>query len=161
MRIVNKGIFLRRCTLFAVIFVTCLAPAQSAVDNGVLVKFQTSSTAISQDMATSYDLNLTRPVGGADVVLLRSRSMDTTTLLNSLSGLDDFDSGTVLINGSDITRMADDRKTENGRQYFTPKVVAANELRLREHGIRYELISFEGGHEIDAPTLLRLAGSRV
>ena len=46
-------------------------------------------------------------------------------------------------------------------QYFTPKVVAANELRLREHGIRYELISFEGGHEIDAPTLLRLAGSRV
>jgi len=46
-------------------------------------------------------------------------------------------------------------------QYFTPKVVAANELRLREHGIRHELISFEGGHEIDAPTLLRLAGSRV
>jgi len=46
-------------------------------------------------------------------------------------------------------------------QYFTPKVVAANEARLREHGIRYELISFEGGHEIDTPTLLRLAGSRV
>jgi predicted esterase len=46
-------------------------------------------------------------------------------------------------------------------QYFTPKVVAANEDRLREHGIRYELVSFEGGHEIDAPTLLRLAGPRV
>ena len=45
--------------------------------------------------------------------------------------------------------------------YFTPKVVAANELRLREHGIGYQLISFEGRHEIDAPTLSRLAASRV
>ena len=35
-----------------------------------------------------------------------------TTLLNCLSGLDDFDGGIVLINGADITRMADDRKTE-------------------------------------------------
>ncbi|MBA4180630.1 MAG: macrolide ABC transporter ATP-binding protein [Anaerolinea sp.] len=35
-----------------------------------------------------------------------------TTLLNSLSGLDDFDSGLVLIDGNDISRMADDRKTE-------------------------------------------------
>ena len=35
-----------------------------------------------------------------------------TTLLNSLSGLDDFDSGVVLIDGKDLSRMADDRKTE-------------------------------------------------
>ena len=35
-----------------------------------------------------------------------------TTLLNSLSGLDDFDSGIVLIEGKDLSRMADDRKTE-------------------------------------------------
>lgn len=35
-----------------------------------------------------------------------------TTLLNSLSGLDDFDSGVVLIEGNDLSRMADDRKTE-------------------------------------------------
>ncbi len=35
-----------------------------------------------------------------------------TTLLNCLSGLDDFDGGIVLINGADISRMADDRKTE-------------------------------------------------
>lgn len=35
-----------------------------------------------------------------------------TTLLNSLSGLDDFDSGMVLIEGKDLSRMADDRKTE-------------------------------------------------
>jgi predicted esterase len=41
-------------------------------------------------------------------------------------------------------------------EFFTPKVVAANEARLREHGIRYELASFEGGHEIEKATLLRL-----
>ena len=35
-----------------------------------------------------------------------------TTLLNSLSGLDDFDSGMVLIEGNDLSRMPDDRKTE-------------------------------------------------
>ena len=35
-----------------------------------------------------------------------------TTLLNCLSGLDEFDSGLVLINGSDISKMADDKKTE-------------------------------------------------
>lgn len=41
-------------------------------------------------------------------------------------------------------------------EFFTPKVVAANEARLREHGIRSELVSFEGAHEIDAQTLLCL-----
>jgi len=41
-------------------------------------------------------------------------------------------------------------------EFFTPKVVAANEARLRDHGIGYELLSFEGGHEIDKATLLRL-----
>ena len=41
-------------------------------------------------------------------------------------------------------------------EFFTPKVVAANEARLREHDIRYELVSFDGGHEIDKATLLRL-----
>lgn len=41
-------------------------------------------------------------------------------------------------------------------EFFTPKVVSANEARLRDHGIGYELLSFEGGHEIDKATLLRL-----
>ena len=41
-------------------------------------------------------------------------------------------------------------------EFFTPKVVAANEARLREHRVPYELVSFEGGHEIDQATLLRL-----
>lgn len=46
-------------------------------------------------------------------------------------------------------------------QFFTPKVVTATEARLREHAIAYELLSFDGGHEIDAATLLQVAGTRV
>ena len=41
-------------------------------------------------------------------------------------------------------------------EFFTPKVVAANEKRLRDHGVPYELISFEGGHAIDVETVKRL-----
>ena len=35
-----------------------------------------------------------------------------TTLLNCLSGLDDIDSGTILIDGADINRLSDNQKTE-------------------------------------------------
>lgn len=44
-------------------------------------------------------------------------------------------------------------------ELFTPKVVAANEARLHEHGIRYALVSFDGGHEVDAATLKRVAST--
>ena len=43
--------------------------------------------------------------------------------------------------------------------YFTPKVIAATEARLREHGIPYDLAPFEGGHEIDGDVLQRVAAS--
>src|SRR5882672_8368171 len=43
--------------------------------------------------------------------------------------------------------------------YFTPKVVAATEARLREHGIPYDLAPFDGGHEIDGDVLQRVAAS--
>jgi len=42
-------------------------------------------------------------------------------------------------------------------EYFTAKVVAATEARLREHGIPYELLPFDGGHEIDGAVLKKLA----
>ena len=42
-------------------------------------------------------------------------------------------------------------------EYFTPKIVSATESRLRSHGLQYELISFDGGHEIHEPTLKSLA----
>jgi len=41
-------------------------------------------------------------------------------------------------------------------EFFTPKIMAATETRLREHKIAYELVPFEGGHEVDEPTLRRL-----
>lgn len=46
-------------------------------------------------------------------------------------------------------------------QFFTPAIVAANEARLRENHITYELVSFDGAHEIDAATLSRVASARV
>ena len=42
-------------------------------------------------------------------------------------------------------------------EFFTPKIVAATEARLRAHELSYELISFDGGHEIQEATLRRLA----
>lgn len=41
-------------------------------------------------------------------------------------------------------------------EFFTPKIVAATEARLRDHRILYELIPFDGGHEIHEPTLRKL-----
>ncbi len=41
-------------------------------------------------------------------------------------------------------------------EFFTPKIVAATEARLRAHELPYELISFDGGHEIDEATLRSL-----
>jgi predicted esterase len=41
-------------------------------------------------------------------------------------------------------------------EFFTPKIVAATEERLRANQIGYELVPFEGGHEIDEATLRRL-----
>jgi predicted esterase len=59
----------------------------------------------------------------------------------------------------DLTRLRVPRLTlvyGTRDEYFTPKIIAATESRLREHEISYESISFEGGHEIDAATLRRL-----
>ena len=59
----------------------------------------------------------------------------------------------------DLTRLRVPRLTlvyGTRDEYFTPKIIAATESRLREHKISYESISFEGGHEIDAATLRRL-----
>ncbi len=41
-------------------------------------------------------------------------------------------------------------------QFFTPKIISATEERLRAHKIEYDLMPFDGGHEIDEATLRRL-----
>jgi predicted esterase len=42
-------------------------------------------------------------------------------------------------------------------EYFTSKVVAATEARLKEQGVGYDLVPFDGGHEIDAAVLKKVA----
>ncbi len=49
---------------------------------------------------------------GEMVAIMGPSGCGKTTLLNSLSGLDDIDEGQILVNGSDLARMADNRKTE-------------------------------------------------
>jgi putative ABC transport system ATP-binding protein len=49
---------------------------------------------------------------GEMVAIMGPSGCGKTTLLNSLSGLDEFDEGLVLINGVDLSKMADDPKTE-------------------------------------------------
>ncbi len=44
-------------------------------------------------------------------------------------------------------------------EFFTPKVIATTEARLRDHGIPYDLVPFDGGHEIDPTVLTELAGA--
>src|SRR6266480_1702744 len=41
-------------------------------------------------------------------------------------------------------------------EFFTPKIIAVTESRLREHKIAYDLVPFDGGHEVDDATLRRL-----
>jgi len=45
----------------------------------------------------------------------------------------------------------------DGDEYATPELVAAEEARLRRHGIRYSRVPFGGGHRLDAHVLARLA----
>lgn len=42
--------------------------------------------------------------------------------------------------------------------FITPKVLARDEQRLREHGIGYRVERFEGGHELRDDVLARVAG---
>ena len=50
-----------------------------------------------------------------------------------------------------------------GRQdkYLTPKVIAATEARLREHAIPYQLVAFDGGHELNDAVLTTIASAPV
>jgi putative ABC transport system ATP-binding protein len=76
----------------------------------------------ARDVVKTYDTGLVqvRALQGVNltvrkgemVAIMGPSGCGKTTLLNSLSGLDEFDSGSVFINGQDITRMPDDKKTE-------------------------------------------------
>lgn len=46
-----------------------------------------------------------------------------------------------------------------GDPFLQADAVAEQQARLAEHGIPHELITYPGGHELDTPTLQRIAGS--
>jgi len=88
--------------------VQVVAPGDTVIEARGVVK--TYDTGIVQVHALrGVDLEVKR---GEMVAIMGPSGCGKTTLLNSLSGLDDFDSGVVYINGQDITRMPDDKKTE-------------------------------------------------
>ncbi|MGK2965915.1 MAG: ABC transporter ATP-binding protein [Tepidiformaceae bacterium] len=76
----------------------------------------------AQDVVKTYDTGTIRVealksvslqvVAGEMVAIMGPSGCGKTTLLNCLSGLDVFDSGSVAIAGTDITRMSDNTKTE-------------------------------------------------
>ncbi len=43
-------------------------------------------------------------------------------------------------------------------EYLTPKVLAKEENRLKEMGVRFRVVRFGGGHALDATVLQELAG---
>jgi len=55
---------------------------------------------------------------GELVAVMGPSGCGKTTLLNCLSGLDDIDAGTVLINDSDIHAMSDGRRTEHRAKHM-------------------------------------------
>ncbi len=74
---------------------------------GVVKTYDTGEVQVQA--LRGVDLRVPR---GEMVAVMGPSGCGKTTLLNCLSGLDGFDGGRVLINGSDITRMADNEKTE-------------------------------------------------
>jgi predicted esterase len=43
-------------------------------------------------------------------------------------------------------------------EFLTPKVLASEENRLKQLGARFRSVRFNGGHQLDSPTLAALAG---
>ncbi|MBI2765134.1 MAG: ABC transporter ATP-binding protein [Chloroflexi bacterium] len=74
---------------------------------GVVKTYDTSTVEVRA--LRGVDLQVRK---GEMVAIMGPSGCGKTTLLNSLSGLDEFDSGTVFIEGTDINRMPDDKKTE-------------------------------------------------
>jgi putative ABC transport system ATP-binding protein len=74
---------------------------------GVVKTYDTGTVQVHA--LRGVDLDIAR---GEMVAIMGPSGCGKTTLLNALSGLDDFDAGHVYINETDITTMADDRKTE-------------------------------------------------
>ncbi len=108
---------------------------------------------------------------GEMVAVMGPSGCGKTTLLNCLSGLDEFESGSVQIDGTDITRMSDNDKTsfrarEMGFVFQTynllPVLTAVEniELPLIVSGTRPKLAREKALAALDRVTLREYARSR-
>ncbi|HEX4979128.1 MAG TPA: ABC transporter ATP-binding protein [Acidimicrobiales bacterium] len=78
------------------------------VAEGVRKVYRTASA----EVVALHDVDLSVPEGDFVAVLGPSGS-GKTTLLNCLSGLDDIDSGRIILGGDDIARMSDAERTRH------------------------------------------------
>ena len=79
--------------------------------NGVRKTYRTGTQEV--EALTGVDLD----IGGAEMVMVMGPSGNgKTTLLNCLSGLDEIDAGTVLVDDLDIHALSDAKRTEHRAQ---------------------------------------------
>ena len=85
------------------------APEQPIlVATGVCKTYRTGSVAV--EALRGIDLTIR---SGEFLAVMGPSGNGKTTMLNCLSGLDDIDGGTVLVDGEDIHAMSDKRRTEH------------------------------------------------
>lgn len=83
-----------------------MAPILSA--RGVRKTYRTGTQAVEALRGVDLDVE-----AGEMVMVMGPSGNGKTTLLNCLSGLDDIDGGTVLVDGEDLHGMSDARRTEH------------------------------------------------
>jgi putative ABC transport system ATP-binding protein len=88
--------------------VTRLTPGEPVIEAREVHKTYDTGTVQVQALK-GVSLTVTR---GEMVAIMGPSGCGKTTLLNALSGLDDIDSGQIFVNGTELARMADNRKTE-------------------------------------------------
>ncbi len=88
------------------------APAPTGRDliidaRGIVKTYRTDDVVVNALQGVSLSVQR-----GEMVAIMGPSGCGKTTLLNCLSGLDTIDGGLILINGADINKLSDDRRTE-------------------------------------------------
>jgi len=84
------------------------------MDEPLLVASSVCKTYRTGALAVPALVDVSMTVGAGELVAIMGASgSGKTTLLNCLSGLDEIDSGTVMVQGQDLFAMSDARRTEH------------------------------------------------